>query len=105
VHSTETVKRGWTFLSNHMHVLVCVARSPAVRVRDIAVSVGITERAASRILGELESDGYLTRVRSGRSNRYEIHPDQPLRHPLEARHSIGELLRIMTSEISITGLS
>lgn len=85
----------WTFLTNHGHVLLCVARGPGVRIRDIASAVGITERAAQRIVGDLVAAGYLTRVRVGRRNRYEVHPELPLRHPLERGHEVGELLRAL----------
>jgi len=82
----------WTFLTNHAHVLLCVATNPQVRLRDIAELVGITERAAQRIVGELEAEGYLTRERDGRRNIYRLNPDMPLRHPLDKGHHIGELL-------------
>jgi hypothetical protein len=87
--------RSWTFLTNHAHVLVCIADDPDTRGRDIAERVGITERAAQAIIADLVADGYVTRTRVGRRNRYEIHPDLPLRHPLEADHSIGELLSML----------
>ena len=85
----------WTFLTNHAHVLLCVSRDPAARLRDVADVVGITERAAQRIVAELEEAGYLTRTRDGRRNRYEIHPDVPLRHPLERDHAVGEILDVL----------
>ena len=86
---------GWTFLTNHAHVLLCVARDPGLRVRDIAERVGITEGAAHRILRDLTAEGYLTRTREGRRNRYELLLDRPLRHPLERAHRIGELLAVL----------
>jgi DNA-binding MarR family transcriptional regulator len=79
----------WTFLTNHAHVLLCVARDADVRLRDIADSVGITERAAQRIVADLVEAGYLEREREGRRNRYAVRPDVPLRHPLEQEHLIG----------------
>ncbi len=85
----------WTFLTNHTHVLLCLARDPSARLRDVADVVGITERATQRIVAELEEGGYLTRTREGRRNRYEIHPDVPLRHPLERDHAIGEVLGVL----------
>ena len=85
----------WTFLTNHGHVLVCIATDPGVRGRDIAARVGITERAAQAIIADLVHEGYVTRTRVGRRNHYEINPDQPLRHPVEQPHSIGELLRLV----------
>ena len=83
---------GWTFLSNHGHVLVCLARDPSVRVREVATQVGISERAVLRILGELEAAGYVRRDREGRRTRYAIQADLPLRHPVEAHRSVGDLV-------------
>jgi len=87
----DTPTGGWTFLSNHSHVLVCLAQDPEVLVADIAQRVGIGERAVQRILHDLEEAGYLTRERHGRRNRYTLHLDRPLRHPLEAAHDIVEV--------------
>jgi predicted transcriptional regulator len=87
---------GWTFLTNHAHVLLCVAQDPGMRLRDVADHVGITERAAQRIVAELVEAGYLTRQREGRRNRYAVHPELPLRHPLERGHDIGEILAVLT---------
>ena len=92
VSSAERPKAGWTFLTNHAHVLVCIAEEPDIRGRDIATRVGITERAAQSIIADLVADGYVIRSREGRRNRYEVIPDVPLRHPLEDEHTIGELL-------------
>lgn len=83
---------GWTFLTNHTHVLLAVQRDPLLRQREIATLVGITEGAVQRIIGELEEAGYLSRERIGRRNRYAVSADLPLRHPLERDHTIGELL-------------
>lgn len=85
----------WTFLSNHTHVLLCLARDPLMRLRDVAQQVGITERAAQRIVSDLEQAEVLTRIRDGRRNRYRLHTDQPLRHPLEAHQTIGALLELL----------
>ncbi len=84
---------GWTFLSNHAHVLVCIALDSDARLRDIALDVGITERAVQRILMELDEAGVVERHRRGRRNHYEINGDLSLRHPLEAHRTIGDLLR------------
>lgn len=86
---------GWTFLSNHAHVLLCLAGDSDLRIRDIAGRVGITERAVARILTELEEAGFIQRVRQGRRNHYEIDGSQHLRHPIEARHTVEELLRAL----------
>lgn len=88
----------WTFLSNHTHVLVCLAAEPNQTVREIARKVGITERAVLRIVGELEQGGVLSRERAGRRNRYAIDAEVPLRHPLEAHCRIGDLLKLVTPE-------
>jgi len=85
----------WTFLTNHAHVLLCLARDPDTRLRDVADAVGITERAAQRIVAELVDAGYLSRMRDGRRNRYEIHAELPLRHPMERDHGIGDILRVL----------
>ncbi len=87
----------WTFLSNHGHVLLCIARDPNVRVREIALAVGITERAVQRILGELEEAKVIRRTRQGRRTHYEINERLPLRHSIEAEHSVGELVRLLGS--------
>lgn len=88
----------WTFLSNHTHVLVCLTEDPAARLRDVAAAVGITERAVQRIIGELEDFGVLQRHREGRRNRYTINPDLPLRHPVEAHCTVGELMRLVLGQ-------
>lgn len=85
-------ERTWTFLSNHAHVLVCLTDDPNARQRDIAERVGITERAVSGILADLEEAGYVRREKVGRRNRYHVVRRGRLRHPLEARHTIGALL-------------
>ena len=87
----------WDFLTNHAHVLVCVAHDPGARLRDIATAVGITERAAHRILSELVADGYVLRERQGRRNRYEVVVDLPLRHPLVQERELGELLEVLVT--------
>lgn len=88
-------RRRWTFLTNHAHVLVWVSRNPNSRVRDIATEVGITERAAQSILRDLEQAGYVSKTREGRRNSYTINEQLPLRHPVEASHAIGDLLRML----------
>jgi DeoR/GlpR family transcriptional regulator of sugar metabolism len=88
---------GWTFLSNHGHVLVCIARDPNIRVREIALSVGITERAVQRILGELEEAGAISRTRKGRRTHYAVNERLPMRHPIEKDHSVGELMKLVGS--------
>jgi hypothetical protein len=87
----------WTFLTNHAHVLLCIARDPDIRLRDVADFVGITERAAQRIVTELVDAGYLERTREGRRNRYQLNPRVPLRHPLDRNHAIGDILDVLNS--------
>ena len=86
----------WTFLTNHAHVLACIAAEPGVRLRDVAVRVGITERAAQRIVADLVAEGYLERERVGRRNVYRTHLERPLRHPLDAHASVAALLTALT---------
>ncbi|MEM6959777.1 MAG: winged helix-turn-helix domain-containing protein [Myxococcota bacterium] len=86
------VRPTWTFLSNYAHVLLCIAKNPDTRVRDIAVDVGITQRAVARILTELETAGVVDRERKGRRNHYTLRLDAPLRHPLESHSTVGDLL-------------
>ena len=88
----------WTFLSNHTHVLVCLAADASQTLRDVAAKVGLTERAVQRIVAELEQAGVLEREREGRRNLYRIDPHVPLRHPLEAHCRIGELLDLVISD-------
>ncbi|NVB39722.1 winged helix-turn-helix transcriptional regulator [Pseudenhygromyxa sp. WMMC2535] len=85
----------WTFLSNHAHVLLCIAKDPEIRLRDVAENVGITERAVQKIVSELEHAGALTRLREGRRNSYVIHIDCPMRHPIEQHQTVGKLLALV----------
>lgn len=85
----------WTFLTNHAHALVCIARDPGLRLRDVAERVGVTERAAQRIVSDLVESGYLERRRDGRRNFYRVQPDRPLRHPVEHGHDIGSILEVL----------
>jgi DNA-binding transcriptional ArsR family regulator len=87
--------QGWDFLTNHAHVLICVADDPGMRLRDIAAAVGITERAAHRILSQLVEEGYVLRERQGRRNRYQVVVGRPMRHPLVQERQVGELLELL----------
>lgn len=87
----------WTFLTNHAHVLMCIAADPGIRARDIAVAVGITERAAQRIIADLEDGGYLSHERVGRRNRYQLHAEMGMRHPMDAGRSVAVLLDLLTA--------
>jgi DNA-binding transcriptional ArsR family regulator len=83
---------GWTFLTNHAHVLIRIAMEPRVLVRTLAEEVGIRERAVLRIIAELEEAGYLSHAREGRQNVYEVSLDKPLRHPIERHKTVGALI-------------
>jgi DNA-binding MarR family transcriptional regulator len=85
-------ERGWAFLTNHAHVLACIVEEGGIRLRDVAARVGITERAAQRIVSDLVEAGYLERKRVGRRNVYRAHLDRSLRHPLYSAYTIGDLL-------------
>lgn len=91
----------WNFFTNHAHVLICLARNAEQPLREVALSVGITERAVQRIVAELEEAGYLERERVGRQNCYVIHTGGRLRHPLEAHRTIGDLLDVVVPRASI----
>ena len=84
---------GWTYLTNHTHTIITLLREPDILVRELAIEVGITERAILRILGELEQEGVITKTREGRRNHYEVNLDAPLRHPLEAHCTLRDLVR------------
>lgn len=88
--SLESVS--WTFLTNHTHVMVCLARDPVTTVRNLALQVGITERSVQRILSDLVSSGILTRSKEGRCNRYDVNLNYQLRHPLESHKTVKDLL-------------
>src|SRR5437763_4380814 len=93
----------WDFLTNHAHVLTCVANDSGMRLRDIAAAVGITERATHRILSELVDEGYVLRERHGRRNRYQVVSDLPLRHPLVQGREVGDLLKVLLRGAPPTG--
>ena len=82
----------WTFLTNHSLVLMSIYRNPDQRIRDIATTVGITERAAQQIVRDLEQGGYLSVTKTGRRNSYRVHADTPLRHPLQRGYRVRDLL-------------
>src|SRR2546423_12052237 len=92
----ENTTPGWTFLTNHAQVLVCTARDPGIGLRDVGERVGITERAAHRIVVELADAGYIARERTGRRNHYTINMHFPLPDPIAREQNVGELLAILT---------
>lgn len=89
---------GWTFLTNHAHVLTVLHSDPEKVLREVAIEVGITERAVQRIIQDLEEGGFIERERVGRQNRYRILKGQTLRHPIEAHRKIGDLLKLITGD-------
>jgi hypothetical protein len=95
----------WTLLTNHGHALLCVARDRGMTLRQIGDCIGITERAAHRIVSDLVEVGYLDKRREGTRNVYEIRPDVPMRHPLVEDHWVGELLAVLVSEPRAAGIT
>jgi predicted transcriptional regulator len=88
-------ENNWTFLTNHAHVLLCLAKSSSMRIRDIAIAVGITERAVQRIIAELTESGYIDIIKEGRRNIYKLHFDMPLKHPIESHRNISDLIGLI----------
>ena len=84
----------WTFLSNHGHVLIYLARNPESRVRDLSMAIGITERTVLGIVNDLENEGYVSVEKIGRRNKYKVHKTLKFRHSMESHKSIGDLIKI-----------
>ncbi|HEY0698942.1 MAG TPA: MarR family winged helix-turn-helix transcriptional regulator [Micromonospora sp.] len=95
------VARSWTFLTNHAHVLLVIARDPTARLRDVAETVGVTERAVHGIVADLETAGYLRRTRVGRRNHYTVNPAGHFRHPAEADRRIGDFLALFGVDATV----
>ena len=89
----------WTFLTNHAHVWLCLARDPTLRLRDLAELVGITERAVHRIVHDLAEEGYVEVSREGRRNRYKVIPSGPMRHLVEGTAAVGDLLHLLPETV------
>ena len=86
---------GWRFLSNHAYILLCILRDPQISAREASLQVGITERAVQRIVSDLVRDGYVTKRRIGRGNRYTVNRKLPLRHPfLTAHRTVEDLVKL-----------
>ncbi|EMI45058.1 helix-turn-helix transcriptional regulator [Rhodopirellula sp. SWK7] len=92
---SESPASRWTFLTNHAHVLITLHGDPDLVLREVALKVGITERAVQRIVQDLEDEGFIRREKVGRKNHYEVLPDEQLRHPIEAHRTIGDLLKLI----------
>jgi DNA-binding MarR family transcriptional regulator len=93
--SREGNNKPWRFVTSHTQVLLCLAQDPDVRLRDVAEKVGITERAAQRIVADLVEDGYVERTRVGRRNRYTVNPSAEMRHEAQRGVAIGALLGLL----------
>ena len=96
--SSRNTETGWHFVTNHTQVLLCISTNPDSRLRDIAARVGITERAAQRIVADLVSEGYVMRHRTGRRNHYAINREKEMRHPAQFGYEIGPLLDLLGRE-------
>ncbi|WP_420089976.1 helix-turn-helix transcriptional regulator [Mycolicibacterium duvalii] len=88
--------RGWTFLTNHAHALLCLAQGESLTARELSLRIGITERSVQAVLADLIADGYLEKSKVGRRNIYTVNPQGRLRHPLEAAHTVGDLIDALT---------
>ncbi len=91
----EEAQHSWRFVTNHTQVLLCISENPEIRLRHIAIEVGITERAAQRIVADLVDAGYVTRQRTGRRNHYTVNRDLEMRHPAQLGYEIGPLLDLL----------
>ena len=89
----------WNFLTNHGRALLCIAHNPDVRLRDIAASLGITERRAHGIVTDLTVAGYLIKTKDGRRNRYEIQSHLPIPEPATRERAIGEVLDLLAGRV------
>ena len=93
----QSEKIRWTFLTNHAHVLILLSQDSSLVLREVALRIGITERAVQRIIADLEQDGFIEREKVGRKNQYRILVKRPLRHPIESHRSIGDLIALIVS--------
>ena len=93
----STLEKHWRFVTNHTQVLLCIAEDRDVRMRDIAETVGITERAAQRIVADLIEAGYVSRERAGRRNHYVVNPELKMRHPAQRDLEVGVLLELLST--------
>ena len=89
----------WRFLTSHARVLMCIARDPGARLRDVAVSLGITERSAHAIVADLTAAGYVIKYRHGRRNRYQIQAHLPLPEPASQEPAIGDVLAVLVGDV------
>jgi DNA-binding MarR family transcriptional regulator len=100
---SDRLSPSWTFLTRHAQVLLCIADDPGIRLREIGERVGVTERAAHRIVGELVAAGYISRERRGRRNHYTVRLQVRLRDPVANEQKVGDLLSLLTGRQTSTG--
>jgi predicted ArsR family transcriptional regulator len=100
---TPAASPSWTFLTRHAQALLCIADDPGIRLRDIGDRLGVTERAAHRIVGELEAAGYISRERRGRRNYYTVRHEAPLPDPVARDQKVGDLLGVLTGRRTAPG--
>ena len=91
----EEKASNWTFLTNHSHVLLCLAKDPYMRIRDLSAEVGITERAVQRILAELSEGDFIDITKEGRRNIYKLKTDKALKHPVESHKKVKDLINLI----------
>lgn len=95
--ATKERSERWTILTNHGHALICIARDPTIRLRDVATLLGVTERTAQAIVNDLADAGYILRSRVGNRSRYVVRHSLPLRHPVERDHAVGDLVDLLAA--------
>jgi DNA-binding MarR family transcriptional regulator len=89
----------WTLLTNHGRILLIIARDQELRIRDVALAAGVTERRAQSIIVDLEKAGYISKKREGRRNVYSVNRKRPFRHSAESGHKVGELIDLFANPI------
>ena len=85
----------WSFFTNHARVLICIARDPGIRLRDLAATINVTERSAYGIVTDLVSAGYVVKDKDGRRNRYRVEAQLPLPEPIGRGRTIGDVLGLL----------
>ncbi len=97
--TTGDSEHQWTLLTNHGRILLIIARDQELRIRDVALAAGVTERRAQSIIVDLEQAGYISKKREGRRNVYSVNRKRPFRHPAESGHKVGELIDLFANPI------
>lgn len=96
--ATQFENADWTFFSNYAHVLACLLQSPQPTIRNMALQIGITERAVQRVLARMAEAGFVTIEKHGRCNHYRLNLEKRLRHPLEAHRTVGDFLELLSAD-------